>query len=150
MSLEEENELGGSESAGEQDKATGAEMIGGEVREAVRGDGAVYGEVGAGVGGIGSDGGGVGGVEVIYNPWEVLKKAPTSLVWNFFSSNKIKQGRKLMIPECTVSFVRGKGNRLESLTIRALLVLSHICKITMVKNLNWLKILIQKRRKLSL
>ena len=32
MSLEEENELGGGESAGEQDKATGAEMIGGEVR----------------------------------------------------------------------------------------------------------------------
>ena len=55
-----------------------------------------------------------------------------------------------MIPECTVSFVRGKGNRLESLIIRALLVLSHICKITMVNNLNWLKILIQKRRKLSL
>ena len=94
MSLEEENELGGGESAGEQDKATGAEMIGGEVREAVRGEGAVYGEVGAGVGRIGSDGGGVGGVEVIYNPWEVLKKAPTSLVWNFFFFKQDKTRKK--------------------------------------------------------
>ena len=85
MSLEEmmvENELGGAGMSGEQDKATGEEVIGGGVRKGDRG--AVSGEVGAGVGGIGPDGGGVGGVEVIYNPWEVLKKAPTSLIWNFF------------------------------------------------------------------
>ena len=89
MSLEEENELGGGESVREQDKATG-----GDVREAVRVEGAVHGEVGAGVGGSGPDGGGVGGVEVIYNPWEVLKKAPTSLVWNFFFFKQDKTRKK--------------------------------------------------------